>query len=163
MTGRGRLQTGLFVQLLEGMGGEGGGGGDPLGQSARVWHARLVQTHQMSNLQACGASCEQGPSGARGACRRAQIDMHTRPGALRLAVVPPQAGKALSAAELAWGHDVVLTTFSHLSAVWTQRGRASPLMQVHWLRIILDEVRASTTRYLVRVSAVSVTWCWPAP
>ena len=84
---------------------------------------------------------KQWPSGVRDPCRRAQIDMHTRAGALRLAVVPPQAGKALSAAELAWGHDIVLTTFSHLSAVWTQRRRASPLLQVHWLRIILDEVR----------------------
>lgn len=83
----------------------------------------------------------QRPSVVRDPCRRAQIDMHTRAGALRLAVVPPQAGKALSAAELAWGHDIVLTTFSHLSAVWTQRGRASPLLQVHWLRIILDEVQ----------------------
>ncbi|KAK9843797.1 hypothetical protein WJX81_006788 [Elliptochloris bilobata] len=76
---------------------------------------------------------------------RAQIEMHTRPGALRLAIVS-EAAEALPAAELAWRHDVVLTTFSHLSAVWSARGGAglgrrhgSPLMQVHWLRIILDE------------------------
>ncbi len=89
--------------------------------------------------------------------RRAQIELHTRPGALRVAVVT-EAAEALPAAELAWRHDVVLTTFSYLSCAWggaraaaggagagagpcaaAAPARASPLVHVHWLRLILDE------------------------
>jgi hypothetical protein len=89
--------------------------------------------------------------------RRAQIELHTRPGALRVAVVT-EAAEALPAAELAWRHDVVLTTFSYLSCAWAGAraaaggggggagpraarapARASPLVHVHWLRLILDE------------------------
>jgi len=95
------------------------------------------------------------PADGRVRGRRAQIELHTRPGALRVAVVT-EAAEALPAAELAWRHDVVLTTFSYLSCAWggaraaaggagagpraaAARARASPLVHVHWLRLILDE------------------------
>lgn len=39
---------------------------------------------------------------------------------------------------LAWDHDVVITTFNRLSAEWSHRHR-SALMQVHWYRVMLDE------------------------
>jgi SNF2 family DNA or RNA helicase len=51
--------------------------------------------------------------------------------------------RALSAQQLAWDFDLVLTTISRLSSEWTaaeKRGAdASLLLQVHWLRVILDE------------------------
>ncbi|CBI40154.3 unnamed protein product, partial [Vitis vinifera] len=39
---------------------------------------------------------------------------------------------------LAWDYDVVITTFNRLSAEWRPHKR-SVLMQVHWLRVMLDE------------------------
>ncbi|CAE6076252.1 unnamed protein product [Arabidopsis arenosa] len=44
----------------------------------------------------------------------------------------------LSPHSLAWDYDVVITTFSRLSAEWNPR-KKSPLIQVHWLRVMLDE------------------------
>lgn len=47
--------------------------------------------------------------------------------------------KRLPAAHvLAWEYDVVITTFSRLSAEWNNRN-TSPLARIHWLRIVLDE------------------------
>ena len=41
--------------------------------------------------------------------------------------------------ELAWNYDIVLTTFQMLTAQWTFCRENSILMQIHWLRILLDE------------------------
>lgn len=66
----------------------------------------------------------------------AQIQKHVRPGQLRVYVWNDH--KKPSAHNLAWDFDVVITTFSRLSAEWNPRKR-SALMQVHWLRVMLDE------------------------
>ncbi|CAN1316314.1 F-box protein At3g54460 [Linum perenne] len=65
-----------------------------------------------------------------------QIQEHVKPGQLRLCVWTDN--KRPPAHILAWDYDVVITTFSRLSAEWGPNKR-SPLMQVHWLRIMLDE------------------------
>ncbi|KAL4420646.1 hypothetical protein ABPG75_010302 [Micractinium tetrahymenae] len=52
-----------------------------------------------------------------------------------------RAGRPLTAQRLAWEADVVLTTMDTMSAEW-QAGNpigCSPLMQVRWLRIVVDE------------------------
>ncbi|KAL5733968.1 hypothetical protein ACOSP7_031829 [Xanthoceras sorbifolium] len=67
---------------------------------------------------------------------KTQIQKHVRPGQLRLLVWTDH--KKPSAHGLAWDYDVVITTFNRLSAEWSPRKR-SPMMQVHWLRVILDE------------------------
>ncbi|KAJ8551542.1 hypothetical protein K7X08_021557 [Anisodus acutangulus] len=67
---------------------------------------------------------------------RGQIERHVRQGQLRVFVWADY--KRPSAHSLAWDYDVVITTFSRLSAEWSPKKR-SVLMQVHWLRIILDE------------------------
>jgi hypothetical protein len=46
--------------------------------------------------------------------------------------------KKPSAHNLAWDYDIVITTFSRLSAEWDPRKR-SALKQIHWFRVILDE------------------------
>lgn len=66
-----------------------------------------------------------------------QIERHVRPGQLRVYVWGDQKKKP-SAHNLAWDYDVVITTFSRLSAEWDPRKR-SVLIQVHWLRIMFDE------------------------
>ncbi|OIT32406.1 PREDICTED: F-box protein At3g54460 [Nicotiana attenuata] len=67
---------------------------------------------------------------------RGQIERHVRQGQLRVFVWTDY--KRPSAHNLAWDYDIVITTFSRLSAEWSPKKR-SVLMQVHWLRIILDE------------------------
>nr|XP_025624853.1 F-box protein At3g54460 isoform X2 [Arachis hypogaea] len=67
---------------------------------------------------------------------KTQIEKHVTPGQLRVYVCVDQ--RKPSAHCLAWDYDVVITTFSRLSAEWNPRKR-SVLMQVHWFRIILDE------------------------
>ncbi|TKY49703.1 F-box protein [Spatholobus suberectus] len=67
---------------------------------------------------------------------KTQIEKHVRPGQLRVYVWTDH--QKPSAHCLAWDYDVVITTFSRLSAEWGPRKR-SVLMQVHWFRIILDE------------------------
>ncbi|CAA3006562.1 F-box protein At3g54460 isoform X2 [Olea europaea var. sylvestris] len=67
---------------------------------------------------------------------KTQIERHVRPGQLRVYAWGDQ--KKPSAHCLAWDYDVVITTFNRLSAEWGPHKR-SVLMQVHWLRVILDE------------------------
>lgn len=68
---------------------------------------------------------------------KTQIERHVRPGQLRVYIWGDQKKKP-SAHNLAWDYDVVITTFNRLSAEWAPR-RRSVLMQVHWLRVMLDE------------------------
>ncbi|XP_077250709.1 SNF2 domain-containing protein / helicase domain-containing protein / F-box family protein [Tasmannia lanceolata] len=65
-----------------------------------------------------------------------QILKHVRAGQLRIYVWTDQ--KKPLAHNLAWDYDIVITTFNRLSLEWGPRKR-SILMQVHWLRVILDE------------------------
>ncbi|CAJ2638828.1 unnamed protein product [Trifolium pratense] len=67
---------------------------------------------------------------------KTQIEKHVKPGQLLVYVWKDH--RKPSAHSLAWDYDVVITTFSRLSAEWSPRKR-SALMQVHWFRIILDE------------------------
>ncbi|CDP18621.1 unnamed protein product [Coffea canephora] len=67
---------------------------------------------------------------------KTQIEEHVRPGQLRVYAWTDH--KKPSPHYLAWDFDVVITTFSRLSTEWSRRKR-SALMQVHWLRVILDE------------------------
>ncbi|RDY07200.1 F-box protein, partial [Mucuna pruriens] len=67
---------------------------------------------------------------------KTQIEKHVRPGQLRVYVWTDHRKPSVHC--LAWDYDVVITTFSRLSAEWGPRKR-SVLMQVHWFRIILDE------------------------
>ncbi|KAG5035019.1 hypothetical protein JHK87_009929 [Glycine soja] len=67
---------------------------------------------------------------------KTQIEKHVRPGQLRVYVWTDHRKPSVHC--LAWDYDVVITTFSRLSAEWGPRKR-SALMQVHWFRIILDE------------------------
>ncbi|CAN0917001.1 F-box protein At3g54460 [Linum grandiflorum] len=67
---------------------------------------------------------------------KSQIQKHVAPGQLRLCIWTDH--KRPPAHILAWDYDVVITTFSRLSAEWGPN-KQSPLMQVHWLRIMLDE------------------------
>ncbi|KAK4483556.1 hypothetical protein RD792_010755 [Penstemon davidsonii] len=68
---------------------------------------------------------------------KTQIERHVRPGQLRVYVWGDQKKKP-PAHNLAWDYDVVITTFKRLSAEWGPR-KKSVLMQVHWLRVVLDE------------------------
>lgn len=65
-----------------------------------------------------------------------QIEKHVKHGQLRVCVWTDH--RKPSAHSLAWDYDIVITTFSRLSAEWSPCKRSS-LMQVHWFRIILDE------------------------
>lgn len=66
-----------------------------------------------------------------------QIQKHVRPGQLRV-YFWTDSHKNPKAHNLAWDYDVVITTFNRLSAEWGLRDKGA-LMQVHWLRIMLDE------------------------
>ncbi|KAL2898231.1 hypothetical protein RDABS01_040013 [Bienertia sinuspersici] len=67
-----------------------------------------------------------------------QIQKHVMPGQLRVYVWADYKKKKPSAHNLAWDYDVVITTFNRLSAEW-KPGKRSVLMQVHWMRVMLDE------------------------
>ena len=80
------------------------------------------------------------PSASAGEGGRAR----STPGPGSGAAKKPQRRGNLSAAELAWNHDLVITTFSRLSAEWGRRrspdpARGCPLLCVHWLRVVVDE------------------------
>ncbi|KAG9138260.1 hypothetical protein Leryth_001471 [Lithospermum erythrorhizon] len=93
---------------------------------------------------------------------RAQIQRHVRPGQLKVYVWTDN--KKPPAHVLGWDYDVVITTFSRLSAEWSPR-KKSALMQVHWLRIILDEGHTlgssvSLTNKLQMVMSLTATNRW---
>ncbi|XP_024021128.1 F-box protein At3g54460 [Morus notabilis] len=67
---------------------------------------------------------------------KTQIQKHVSSGQLRVYIWTDH--RKPSAHSLAWDYDVVITTFSRLSAEWSSR-KKSALMQVHWLRVMLDE------------------------
>ncbi|XP_022764767.1 F-box protein At3g54460 [Durio zibethinus] len=67
---------------------------------------------------------------------KTQINKHVRPGQLQLYVWTDHRKPPVHS--LAWDYDIVITTFNRLSAEWGPHKR-SALMQVHWLRVILDE------------------------
>ncbi|KAL4369697.1 hypothetical protein GQ457_05G021680 [Hibiscus cannabinus] len=67
---------------------------------------------------------------------KTQIQKHVTPGQLQLYVWTDHRKPPVH--NLAWDYDIVITTFNRLSAEWGPRKR-SALMQVHWLRVILDE------------------------
>ncbi|PON60049.1 F-box protein [Parasponia andersonii] len=67
---------------------------------------------------------------------KTQIQKHVRLGQLRIYIWTDH--RKPSAHSLAWDYDVVITTFNRLSAEWGSR-KKSILMQVHWLRVMLDE------------------------
>ncbi|KAE8669883.1 F-box protein [Hibiscus syriacus] len=67
---------------------------------------------------------------------KTQIQKHVRPGQLQLYVWTDHRKPPVH--NLAWDYDIVITTFHRLSAEWGPCKR-SALMQVHWLRVILDE------------------------
>eukprot|EP00271_Cylindrocystis_brebissonii_P019423 TRINITY_DN5891_c0_g2_i1.p1 TRINITY_DN5891_c0_g2~~TRINITY_DN5891_c0_g2_i1.p1 ORF type:complete len:1826 (+),score=364.90 TRINITY_DN5891_c0_g2_i1:281-5479(+) len=74
-----------------------------------------------------------------------QIEQHTLPDHLRVFVWEgsEQQQKSVLPQTLAWDYDVVITTFTRLSVEWNSGGRqggaVSPLLQIHWLRLLLDE------------------------
>ncbi|KAK9795946.1 hypothetical protein WJX73_001584 [Symbiochloris irregularis] len=71
-----------------------------------------------------------------------QVEQHTEPGLLRVKVLLADGNKSAAApmaTSLAWDYDLVITSFTRLSSDWTHLKGKSPLLQVHWLRVILDE------------------------
>lgn len=67
---------------------------------------------------------------------KSQIEKHVRPGQLKVYLWTDH--KRPLPHHLAWDYDIVITTFNRLSAEWNPKKR-SALMQVHWLRVLLDE------------------------
>lgn len=65
-----------------------------------------------------------------------QIQKHVKSGQLHMYIWADH--KKPSVHNIAWDYDVVITTFSRLSAEWSPKKR-SVLMQVHWLRVVFDE------------------------
>ncbi|XP_068664359.1 F-box protein At3g54460-like isoform X2 [Aristolochia californica] len=93
---------------------------------------------------------------------RNQILKHVRPGQLRTFIWTDQ--RTPPAHNLAWDFDVVIITFNRLSAEWSSRMN-SILLQVHWLRVLLDEGHTlgsslSLTNKLQMAISLSATNRW---
>ncbi|XP_023758632.1 F-box protein At3g54460 [Lactuca sativa] len=67
---------------------------------------------------------------------RTQIEKHVKPGQLRVFIWADH--KKPSVHNVAWDYDIVITTFSRLSAEWSPKKR-SVLISVHWARVMFDE------------------------
>lgn len=65
-----------------------------------------------------------------------QIQKHVKSGQLRVYIWADH--KKPPVHNIAWDYDIVITTFSRLSAEWSPKKR-SVLMHVHWLRVVFDE------------------------
>ncbi|KAH9623700.1 hypothetical protein KSS87_016982 [Heliosperma pusillum] len=88
---------------------------------------------------------------------RTQIEKHVGSGQLQVYYWTD--GKKPSVHSLAWDYDVVITTFSRLSAEWNPP-KISPLMQVHWMRVVLDEGHTlGSSLNLTNKMQMAVTLC----
>eukprot|EP00892_Ulva_mutabilis_P003989 jgi/Ulvmu1/1962/UM012_0123.1 len=108
---------------------------------------------------------------------RHEIAKHVRPGALRVYYLEGRRDADVAAHRLAWDYDVVITTFTHLSshgsaAHMHDRNLRHVVLQVHWLRMILDEGhvlgRSAQTNRGAILSAIRAERRWvmtgtPAP
>eukprot|EP00210_Caulerpa_lentillifera_P002008 g1925.t1 len=63
-----------------------------------------------------------------------EIYKHFEGNHLRVHVLTKQAHYPMKIYQLAWKYDVVLTSFTHLSSPNSEK-----LLQIHWLRVVLDE------------------------
>ena len=78
---------------------------------------------------------------------------------------PTQQQRRLSAPELAWQFDLVVTTFSRLSAEWGRRRSPDPaaavggcpLLSVHWLRVVVDEGHLLSSSSVSSASSASAS------
>ncbi|KAK9682224.1 hypothetical protein RND81_10G059400 [Saponaria officinalis] len=88
---------------------------------------------------------------------RTQIEKHVASGQLQVYFWTD--GKKPSVHSLAWDYDVVITTFSRLSAEWNPPN-ISALLQVHWMRILLDEGHTlGSSLNLTNKMQMAVTLC----
>ncbi len=100
---------------------------------------------------------------------RYQIFLHTAQDCLKVAVYGSSNSRerTILPQVLAWEYDVVITTFSTLSSEWNSNNPllCSPLCQVYWQRIFIDEGHTlgtfSTTNKLQMLSALRAgsRWC----
>lgn len=96
-----------------------------------------------------------------------QLFLHTAPGCLRVTVYDTGQTRKTLPQYLAWEHDIVITTFSVLSTEWNSKDplKCSPLAQVYWSRIVLDEGHAlgslGVTSRLQMVTSLKAEsrWC----
>ncbi|KAL9239942.1 hypothetical protein vseg_014213 [Gypsophila vaccaria] len=88
---------------------------------------------------------------------RTQIEKHVGLGQLQVYFWTD--GKKPSVHSLAWDYDVVITTFSRLSAEWSPP-KMSALLQVHWMRVVLDEGHTlGSSLNLTNKMQMAVTLC----